>query len=76
MPSCGFADILKKFEPSFVANSEDFLGLSGSFEKRLASRNLSKSREEIIDFCNQEFGISSVTDQLLLGYKEAVSARQ
>jgi glycosyltransferase involved in cell wall biosynthesis len=71
MPSCGFADALKIFEPNFVASSEDLSGLFNSFEKQQASNYSDKSQKEIIEFCSQQFGISSVTDQLLITYKEA-----
>ena len=73
MPSCGFADSLKKFEPSYVASSEDLSGLFHSFEKQYESDYSNKSKQEIIDFCNQVFGISTVTDKLLITYKEAIS---
>jgi glycosyltransferase involved in cell wall biosynthesis len=73
MPSCGFADSLKKFEPNYVASSEDLSGLFYSFEKQYESDYSNKSKQEIIDFCNQVFGISTVTDKLLITYKEAIS---
>jgi glycosyltransferase involved in cell wall biosynthesis len=73
MPSCGFADSLKKFEPNYVASSEDLSGLFQSFEKQYKSDYSNKSKQEIIDFCNQLFGISAVTDKLLITYKEAIS---
>ena len=73
MPSCGFADTLKKFEPNYVASSEDLSGLFQSFEKQYKSDYSNKPKQEIIDFCNQVFGISTVTDKLLITYKEAIS---
>ena len=73
MPSCGFADSLKKFEPNYVASSEDLAGLFQSFEKQYKSDYSNKPKQEIIDFCNQVFGISAVTDKLLITYKEAIS---
>jgi glycosyltransferase involved in cell wall biosynthesis len=73
MPSCGFADSLKKFEPNYVASSEDLSGLFHSFEKQYVSDYSNKSKQEIIDFCNQVFGISTVTDKLLITYREATS---
>jgi len=71
MPSCGFADTLKIFEPNYVASSEDLTGLFHSFEKQYESNFSNKSKQEIIDFCNQVFGISTVADKLLVTYKEA-----
>jgi glycosyltransferase involved in cell wall biosynthesis len=72
MPSCGFADTLKTFEPNYVASSEDLSGLFHSFKKQYESNYSNKSKQEIIDFCNQVFGISTVTDKLLITYKEAI----
>jgi hypothetical protein len=56
-----------------VASSEDLSGLFQSFEKQYKSDYSNKSKQEIIDFCNQLFGISAVTDKLLITYKEAIS---
>ena len=63
MPSCGFAETLKTFDPNFVAASEDLSGLLKSFEKQFASNYCNKTQQEIMDFCTQVFGISSVTDK-------------
>jgi glycosyltransferase involved in cell wall biosynthesis len=73
MPSCGFAETLKTFEPNFVAASEDLTGLLKSFEKQFASNYSNKTQPEIIDFCTRVFGISSVTDKLIASYKEALN---
>ena len=73
MPSCGFAETLKTFEPNFVAASEDLSGLLKSFEKQFASNYSNKTQTEIIDFCTRVFGISSVTDKLIASYKEALN---
>jgi len=73
MPSCGFAETLKTFEPNFVAASEDLSGLLKSFEKQFASNYCNKTQQEIIDFCTQVFGISSVTDKLINSYKESLN---
>jgi len=72
MPSCGLAETLKAFEPTYVASSEDFCGLANSFEKQYKSNYSNKSRQEIADFCTQEFGIAAVTDKLMSTYKEAI----
>lgn len=72
MPSCGFADTLKIFEPNFVASSEDLSGLLNSFEKQYASNYSDKTQQEITEFCNQQFSITSVTDQLLITYNEVL----
>jgi len=73
MPSCGFAGQLEKFESSFVATSEDLHGLIASFNQQKSSKFKNKSQYEIINFCTQEFGITSVTNQLLGEYKKAVN---
>ena len=73
MPSCGFAETLKTFDPNFVAASEDLSGLLKSFEKQFASNYCNKTQQEIMDFCTQVFGISSVTDKLINSYKEALN---
>jgi len=72
MPSCGFADNLKRFESSFVADTEDLFGLIDSLNKQKSSKYTNKSHTEIINFCSQEFGISSVTNQLIGEYKKAI----
>jgi len=73
MPSCGFAETLKTFDPNFVAASEDLSGLLKSFEKQFASSYCNKTQQEIMDFCTQVFGISSVADKLINSYKEALN---
>lgn len=73
MPSCGFAETLKTFDPNFVAESEDLSGLLKSFEKQFASNYCKKTQQEIMEFCTQVFGISSVTDKLITSYKEALN---
>ena len=73
MPSCGFSEKLRKFEPSFVAGAEDLAGLCGSLNIQISSSFFNKSQLEIMNFCAQEFGIKSVVDKLLVKYKEAVS---
>ena len=72
MPSCGFASQLRDFEAAFVAESEDQMGLLNSFQRFLDSDFELKSREAIRAFCRDTFGISSVTDQLVLNYKKAL----
>jgi len=73
MPSCGFAEKLKRFEASFVADSEDLSGLIDSLNHQKSIKYLRKSHTEIINFCAEEFGIESVTEQLLGKYKKALS---
>jgi glycosyltransferase involved in cell wall biosynthesis len=72
MPSCGFAGQLRDFEDAFVAESEDQKGILNSFQKFFDSGFELKSREAIRAFCGDTFGISSVTDQLVLNYKKAL----
>ncbi len=72
MPSCGFANQLRDFEAAFVAESEDQNGIFNSFQKFFESGFQLKSREAIREFCRDKFGISSVTDQLVRNYKEAL----
>ena len=69
MPSCGFAKDLANFEPKFVAHTEDFTGLRSTFQKQLDDGFQSKSRNAILSFCNENFGISSVVDRLVGSYK-------
>jgi glycosyltransferase involved in cell wall biosynthesis len=73
MPSCGFANQLYKFESSFVANTDDLQGLIFSLNKQKVSRYSNKSHSEIINFCKNEFGIASVTTELLGEYMKAFS---
>ena len=73
MPSCGFASQVEKFESSFVANTEDLQGLIVSLNQQKTSRFANKSHSEIINFCKKEFGIASVTNQLLGEYMKAIS---
>lgn len=72
MPSCGFASQLRDFDAAFVAESEDQKGILNSFQKFFDSGFDLKSREAIRAFCRDTFGISSVTDQLVLNYKKAL----
>jgi glycosyltransferase involved in cell wall biosynthesis len=73
MPSCGFAGQLKKFESSFVANTEDLPGLINSFNQHKANKYTRKSHSEILNFCAKEFGITFVTTQLLGEYMKAIN---
>lgn len=73
MPSCGFAEELRKFESSFVANTEDVSSLSNSLNLQKLSKYRNKSQMEIVQFCAAEFGIESVTNRLLGEYKKALS---
>jgi glycosyltransferase involved in cell wall biosynthesis len=73
MPSCGFAEKLKKFESSFVADTEDLYGLNDSLNRQKSGQYRNKSHMEIAQFCATEFGIKSVVDLLLGEYKKALS---
>lgn len=72
MPSCGFAEKLKRFESSFVAATEDLTGLIDSLNHLKSNRYRNKSQTEIAQFCASEFGIESVVNQLLSEYKKAL----
>jgi glycosyltransferase involved in cell wall biosynthesis len=69
MPSCGFAKNLASFEPKFVSHTEDIAGLFSRFQEQLDDGFQSKSRNAILNFCNENFGISSVVDRLVGSYK-------
>jgi glycosyltransferase involved in cell wall biosynthesis len=73
MPSCSFADKLKRFESSFVADTEDLFGLIDSINLQKSSDYRNKSHTEILQFCAAEFGIQSVVNQLLDEYIKALS---
>jgi len=72
MPSCGFAQSLKAFEPSFVAASEDIKGLIESFNLQYNKHFNNKLEKEIINFCDKTFGISAVVDSLFLTYTRVI----
>ncbi len=71
MPSCGFAKDLALFEPKFVSQSEDVAGLCSTFQKQLDDGFQSKSNDAILNYCNENFGISSVVDRLVATYGSA-----
>jgi glycosyltransferase involved in cell wall biosynthesis len=73
MPSCGLAETLRNFEPSFVATSESLAGLLESFSKQLVEEFCNKSRKEIYEFCIEMFGIKDVVDSLLQVYKGSIN---
>ena len=73
MPSCGFAEKLKRFESSFVADTEDLYGLNDSLNRQKSRHYRNKSHMEIAQFCATEFGIESVVNLLLGEYKKALS---
>lgn len=73
MPSCGLAAKLKRFESSFVADTEDLCGLNDSLNRQNSSQYRNKSHMEIVQFCASEFGIESVANQLLGEYKKALN---
>jgi glycosyltransferase involved in cell wall biosynthesis len=73
MPSCGFAEKLKRFESSFVADTEDLYGLNDSLNRQKSGQYRNKSHVEIAQFCAAEFGIESVVNQLLGEYMKALS---
>jgi glycosyltransferase involved in cell wall biosynthesis len=72
MPSCGFAKELANFEPNFVSPTEDFAGLRAAFKKILNDDFQSKNRDEIIEYCRENFGIAKVVDQLTQTYKDLI----
>ena len=72
MPSCGIAAQLAKFEPSFVAQSENLEGLVASLNLQLLRQHATKNRTQIIDYCRKEFCIVQATNQLIGEYKNAV----
>jgi glycosyltransferase involved in cell wall biosynthesis len=71
MPSCGFAKDLALFEPKFVSQSEDVVGLCSTFQKQLDDGFQSKSNDAILNYCNESFGIASVVDRLVASYRSA-----
>jgi len=71
MPSCGFAKDLALFEPKFVSQSEDVVGLCSTFQKQLDDGFQSKSNDAILNYCNESFGIESVVDRLVASYRSA-----
>ena len=73
MPSCGFAEKLKRFESSFVADTEDLYGLNDSLNRQKSRQYRNKSHMEIAQFCATEFGIESVVNLLLGEYQKALS---
>ncbi len=73
MPSCGFAEKLKRFESTFVADTEDLYGLNDSLIRQKTGQYRNKSHVEIAQFCAAEFGIESVVNLLLGEYMKALS---
>lgn len=73
MPSCGFANLIGSFDPSFVATSEDIHGLVDSFRSQKDHNFQKNSHSSIIAFCEANFAISRVVDQLIGTYKNVVS---
>jgi glycosyltransferase involved in cell wall biosynthesis len=73
MPSCGFAEKLKRFESTFVADTEDLYGLNDSLIRQKTGQYRNKSHLEIAQFCAAEFGIESVVNLLLGEYMKALS---
>ena len=72
MPSCGFAKALDNFESNFVSLTEDFAGLRTTFQKIVNDNFQSKSRSEIIDYCRENFGITTVVDRLSQTYENLI----
>lgn len=70
MPSCGFSQLISKFEPNFVAKSEDVEGLI------IALKNQFKvglrEPKEIQDFARQNFSLKSLVDVLEQVYTEKI----
>ena len=72
MPSCGFAKALDNFESNFVSLTEDFTGLRTTFQNIVNDNFQSKSRSEIIDYCRENFGITTVVDRLSQTYENLI----
>ena len=72
MPSCGFAKELEYFESNFVSPTEDFTGLRTAFQKIVNDNFQSKNRSEIIDYCRENFGITTVVDRLTQTYEKFI----
>jgi glycosyltransferase involved in cell wall biosynthesis len=72
MPSCGFAKELANFEANFVSQTEDFTGLRTAFQKIVNDNFQSKNRSEIIDYCRENFGITTVVDRLTQTYEKLI----
>jgi len=64
MPSCGIAEELVKFNPNFVAKSENTEGLLLSFDQLMNESKNDLSREAISEFCKTFFGIEKSTSIL------------
>ena len=73
MPSCGFANLLGSFDSSFVATSEDIHGLVNSFRIQKDNSFQGNTHSSIVAFCEANFAINRVVDQLIATYKNAVS---
>ena len=73
MPSCGFAERLKKFESNYVASSENLSGLISSLSSQKNIFYQNKKLAEITNFCAKEFGIEKVVNELLDLYEKALS---
>ena len=73
MPSCGFAERLKKFESNYVASSENLSGLISSLSNQKNIFYQNKKLAEITNFCAKEFGIEKVVNELLDLYEKALS---
>lgn len=71
MPSCGFAEILRNFNPNFVSKTESYSGLKSTFEVVLRNNFLENSPSEIALFCREYFGIKKVVDLLETNYARA-----
>jgi glycosyltransferase involved in cell wall biosynthesis len=73
MPSCGLAETLRKFQENYVAKSESFNGLAESFSSLIDKNETMESRQEIREFCSNNFGIIKVTESLIATYLEVLS---
>ena len=69
MPTCGIANVLKKFDNDFVAATDDFSGLNNSFKRLIEKEFGLAKRTKIMQFANEEFGIGPVCDQLEIKYQ-------
>lgn len=75
MPSCGFANILSSFNPNFVSPTEDVKGLYQAFNKIADFDRRMPRSVEIMEMCEQYFGIRSIGDSLIRSYSLILEQR-
>lgn len=72
MPSCGLAEILRKFNTNFVSKTEDIDEIIKSFHQIISSNIDEEERRKIRNFTRQEFSIEKVVDTLLEKYHHSL----